>query len=454
MAAYTATGIHNDYSLTPEQKAAVEEWGRKYNESKAAGDQAGMATAHAGAEAVRAQAGYSGGSDGSDWIPAGSAYGSSNYGSYTSPYTYGSYDDFYGQSGYSQSYNAAKNAIDAQTEASVNALENRRRGVNDDADKLAREAYISYMQSQQKLPQQLTAAGYSGGMADSHKIGLEANLQNRQGDIATNRTNAIYDLDSEIQNARLQGNAQLAQYQADLGRDSMSAWNTYTNQANSWARDDYWNTRNYDYQTQRDAMSDMWNTRNFDYSRQRDTVGDERYNSEWGYQMTQDEYNRKYQQAVLAAQYGDFSQLEAMGMDTTEAKRQWNAQLADLSAQTTARGKSGNSGSASSSADKQSLENALLLYDAGSRDSWILETISAAYPGYSWDQILYLNGLSDSLGGSQAQGEDWSGIDRQSVLALGYGPLTRAKLDQLIQSGEVLAIEKNGTIYCEKVKRR
>ncbi len=448
MATYKSLGYHYDNSLTAAQKAAAEEWGRKYNAAKATGDSAGMDAAHRGAEAVRAQAGYSGGSDGSDYIPSALAYGNtaSAYGNYSMPFSYSGYDDFYGQSGYGQSYDAAKNSIDARTQASVNALEDRRRGINADSDKLAREAYVSYRQSENKLPQQLSAAGYSGGMADSHRIGLEAGLQNRQGEIADNRVSALYGLDSEIQNARLQGDAQLAQYQAELGRDAMSAWNAYANQANAYARDDHWNKTNLDYQALQDTRAEQWNMRNFDYQRQRDVVGDDRYRNELNYQMTQDEYNQKYQQAVLAATYGDFTLLEGMGIDSAEAKRQWNTQLASTAAK--AKGSGGTSSSATKAVQQQA-ENALLLYAAGSRDPWILEAIAAAYPGYTMDQILYINGLSDALGGTggaQAQGDDWSGVDMASVNALGYGPVSRERLEQLVESGQVIATENNGKI--------
>ena len=47
----------------------VADYQKQYNTAKAAGDSAGMATAHAGAEAVRAQNGYSGGADGSKVVP-------------------------------------------------------------------------------------------------------------------------------------------------------------------------------------------------------------------------------------------------------------------------------------------------------------------------------------------------------------------------------------------------
>ena len=54
--------------LTASEQAAIKAYGDAWGKAYAAGDTAGMNAAHAGAEAVRAQAGYSGGADGSQTI--------------------------------------------------------------------------------------------------------------------------------------------------------------------------------------------------------------------------------------------------------------------------------------------------------------------------------------------------------------------------------------------------
>lgn len=66
----------------------IEDYKQDYAAAQAAGDRAGMDAAHAGAEAIRAQSGYSGGVDGSQYIslPSGGVlYGSNSSGS-TDPY--------------------------------------------------------------------------------------------------------------------------------------------------------------------------------------------------------------------------------------------------------------------------------------------------------------------------------------------------------------------------------
>lgn len=60
-------------SLSKAQQSAVEKAANDYNAAAARGDTAGMAAAHAAAEAVRNSAGYSGGADGSQNIPTSSS---------------------------------------------------------------------------------------------------------------------------------------------------------------------------------------------------------------------------------------------------------------------------------------------------------------------------------------------------------------------------------------------
>ena len=68
-----AVSVYDQQFLTDEQKeklrAITEEWQR----ASAAGDRAGMDSAHAAAERVRAEAGYGGGADGSLYLPSASA---------------------------------------------------------------------------------------------------------------------------------------------------------------------------------------------------------------------------------------------------------------------------------------------------------------------------------------------------------------------------------------------
>lgn len=60
-------------------KGSIESYQKAYNEAKAKGDKKGMADAHAGAEALRATQGWSGGADGSQYIPIGNKPSGGSY---------------------------------------------------------------------------------------------------------------------------------------------------------------------------------------------------------------------------------------------------------------------------------------------------------------------------------------------------------------------------------------
>ena len=63
--------------MSGSDKAGLEQAGVEYNQSKDRGDTAGMEAAHAKAEAIRDKYGYSGGADGSEYIPTGKTGGGS-----------------------------------------------------------------------------------------------------------------------------------------------------------------------------------------------------------------------------------------------------------------------------------------------------------------------------------------------------------------------------------------
>ena len=68
---YVPTGTHFDAWLTPEEKRIVEGYQQQWVAANAAGDVLGMSAAHTAAELIRANSAnpYSGGGDGSEFIP-------------------------------------------------------------------------------------------------------------------------------------------------------------------------------------------------------------------------------------------------------------------------------------------------------------------------------------------------------------------------------------------------
>ena len=68
--AYAAKGTYNDAGVTSADKAKISALSAQYNAAVKSGNTADAYAAHAAAEAIRSGYGYSGGSDGSQYLPA------------------------------------------------------------------------------------------------------------------------------------------------------------------------------------------------------------------------------------------------------------------------------------------------------------------------------------------------------------------------------------------------
>lgn len=161
---------------------------------------------------------------------------------------YTSMGDMWNNGGYSQVLDAQQQALDAYIKRQTNSLQSQKAGVSQSADQAAQQAYISYMMGKKNMPQAMAAAGYSGGMADSQALALESGYQGNLKDILLNRDNALNDIDTAINNAKLEGSIQAAQAQADLGRDAISAWQSYLARQNDYANSDFWTKYGYEFQ--------------------------------------------------------------------------------------------------------------------------------------------------------------------------------------------------------------
>lgn len=153
--------------------ATIDDYKSAWDKANAAGDEAGKAAAHAGAEAVRAQQGYSGGADGSQYVPLSGGNSSSSGASSSGGYTpLGNYND----QGASQQSRALISSIKQQYEQAK-----------------AQGAPQSHLDSLHQQAEAIRAQyGYSGGADGSQGIFLEdPNKYNKQP-IATPTSQSAY----------------------------------------------------------------------------------------------------------------------------------------------------------------------------------------------------------------------------------------------------------------------
>lgn len=271
------------------QKAKAD-WKTAYD----AEDQAGMDAAHAAAEAIRAGYGYSGGADGSEYLPLmfkSEGYVEEDGGDGGR----GGYGSGYGYPGFSSRY-------DPQIQALYQAILNRQPFSYDAAsDPLYGQYKQSYTRGGQRAMQDTLGqmALRTGGLASSY---AESAAQQTYD----NYMAALADKIPELQQLAYQRyQDELSGKRADLsmllGLDDVDY--------NRWSGD-----RSFDYNAYRDGVADDQWAKSFDYQQQRDAASDSQWQQQWDYSRGQDDYERRYRLAQLAAQYGDYSGLEELGL--------------------------------------------------------------------------------------------------------------------------------------------
>lgn len=397
---YDATAAQNDAAVKRSIEAAQKAWA----DAQAAGNRAGMDSAHAEAERLRGLLGYSGGVDGSDYIGLQKQnqnnVGQWNIGAPEYPFQWDSYQDFYDQNGYSSAMDAQRAAIDAYIQQTVNGINAQKQTVGQDADALARQAFVSNMQAKQTLPQQLSAAGFSGGLADSHMIGLDTTLQNNQTQIMTERDKMLNELEMAAINAQLSGDQQAAEQAAALYQAAISAWNNYTGQANQYAQSDFWNGANLN-------SSNYWNEQGLALDRDQLNASNQQFGVE-----------QAYRNAMNLLQMGvmpDESVLSSAGMTSLEAQNyidRVRQQEAAAAAAAAAKGKGSGGGS------KYDVNG---IYDAMSTSS---------------DPYLYLMSRYKDYGiTASAANQVWDNYVARLEQAFDGGDRSQAVIDGLLKAG-------------------
>ena len=152
-----------------------------------------------------------------------------------------SFEEFLEQTGYDQYSEATQQRIQAAVEQAVNNYQAQIEQTNKDTEELARQAYVAKMLGQKNLDQQLSAAGYAGGMADSQRIQTETNYENNLQDIENQRLEVVAELERAIRDAQLTGDLQAAQELQAYLQSMQSSWMSYVQNQQALQNSNYWN---------------------------------------------------------------------------------------------------------------------------------------------------------------------------------------------------------------------
>lgn len=208
------------------------------------------------ANLLRSQYGYTGGDKGDQYIPTdtdtflgigtgdrgGSSYGGSGSTGQQMPQVdIPDFEEFLSQMGYDRYTEATQQRIQAAVQQAVNDYNAQIQQTNKDSDELARQAYVAKMLGQKNLDQQLSAAGYAGGMADSQRIQTQTNYENNLQDIENQRQLVVAELERAIQDAQLTGDLQAAQELQTYLQSMQSSWLSYVQNQQQMQNSNYWN---------------------------------------------------------------------------------------------------------------------------------------------------------------------------------------------------------------------
>ena len=429
----------NDYAsmvgMSDLDKAALDAAGQSWNAANAAGDQAGMDAAHRQAETIRGKYGYSGGSDGSQYLPFGAStkkeFSYSSAPSYTSKY---------------------QDQIDELTEAILGRDPFEYNYLEDPNYQQYEESYTrSGKRAMQDTLGQVAAR--TGGLASSYaSTASQQTYDNYMAELADKipelRQAAYAMYMDELNNQRADLDMLLALEQGDYGRyqDLLGQYNT---------------DRNFAYGQFRDEVGDDRYDLEFNYNAGRDQLEDQRYDDEtaWNREQYEDEteYSRNLEKAQTLAAAGDFSGYLALGYSQEEVDRlQQTYDRAQAASRLSSgggggnSGRGGNSGGSGGDSDGGSSDIYTRMYQAGIRSegdayAWLLAS------GYNTTQAGKLAGyFTDWMesGGGSGGGTDYENatVDMYSVLELGYGPINEEYLAELEARGEIESYVEDGKI--------
>lgn len=121
-------------------------------------------------------------------------------------------------------------AISAQVQQAVDDYNRQIEETGTNYEQAARRAYINNMLSRRNMDQELAASGVYGGMADSQRIAMEADYQNNLTDLETQYADTISQLEQAVTNARLSGDAQVAEQMAAYLSQVQGQYSNYLSQ--------------------------------------------------------------------------------------------------------------------------------------------------------------------------------------------------------------------------------
>lgn len=263
---------------------AIQSYKQQYEQAKAAGDTAGMDAAHAAAEKLRGQYGYSGGADGSAYLPTMA---------YTGVYSRDEDDGGgYGSSGYLSRYQAR---IDALADAILNRDPF---SYDKEQDPLYQQYKDTYTRAGQRGMQDTLAqvSARTGGLASSYAESAAQQTYNNYMAQLADKVPELYQLAYSMYMDDLTQDRNDLSMLMGLDDTAYGRWSDDRNFGYNAYRDQVadrqWQQQ-FDYNASRDQVADsQWQTQ-FDYQKAQDALAQQNWQTQWDYQLQQDALARE-----------------------------------------------------------------------------------------------------------------------------------------------------------------
>lgn len=223
---------------------------------------------------------------------------------------------------------AAMSAARQRTDATLAAYEAQKPVIAEQYADVAKQAYQGYRTGGEALANQLASQGlYNSGYADTNRVRYNTSYREAQNTNQLAKAAAMRDLENQILVARATGAANLSDLEAQYNSLLASQANTDRAYAYQQGRDkisDQQYAAAQAYQREQDALAAQQYNEAFAYQQGRDAVSDQQYQQNFTYQQEQAALDAAYR----AAEMGDFTKLEALGIDPAPYKAYYNSQLA------------------------------------------------------------------------------------------------------------------------------
>lgn len=297
-----------------------------YKRAEAAGDTKGMEEAHKNAEAVRSAYGYTGGASGNAYTSIAPVKEQNN------SFFGNAYEDINKMQ--KEGFNAYKGLVDAQKKGNIDAVNRGKSVINQNY----KNAYDELMSQQEKtldkLPEDMAKLGlYGSGTGETAYAKIKSGYAGELKKLLADKNNALADINGKIADLENQSAVQIAQYYADMMQKSPEMYLSMLN----------------------NQYGEKIDERNFKYQLERDKVADDRYTIQYNDSRGDIEYEKKLNNAKIAASYGNFQPLAELGLITPEMQK-FNTNTY-ISANTPSSGSSKSGKSTISSADKEMLKS-------------------------------------------------------------------------------------------------